>query len=100
MYVHIGVHLRGDETIQDVEQESGEILVTIDGSSIEQPHVTLYLPHADDDAELAISLLQAAIDNAASRVKVRRQKRERAVPAIEEVIGWNGAGASVEAARG
>ncbi len=100
MYVHTGLHLRGDETIHDAGDESGtgSVYVAIDGPGPE-PTLTIYLPHSDDEADLVLSLLQAAIDNAASRVKIRRQKREREVPR-EEIVGWNGAGAAVEAARG
>lgn len=95
MFTTLGLHLRGDERIQDGSNETTEnVWIAIDDDT------TLFLPHSDEDADLVLSLLHAALDNAASRVKLRRQKRERAVPGEEIVTGWNGAGASVEAARG
>jgi hypothetical protein len=94
LFTTLGLHLRGDERIQDGSNETTEnVWIAIDDDT------TLFLPHSDEDADLVLSLLQAAIDNAASRVKLRRQKRERAVPE-EEVLGYMGAGASVEAERG
>lgn len=52
----------------------------------------IVLPDDDDDALLMIELIEASLDNMASAVRLRQQRRERA--SVE------GAGASVEAYRG
>lgn len=101
MYTHIGVHLTGGITVRDAETDAGDLYVSIDGENVTEPHLTLWIPTRDDDAELAISLLQAAIDNASSRIAARRRRREieasgeQIVGFVGVVRGWDGAGSNV-----
>lgn len=98
-YATLSINLRGDETFGDGETPGGGIYLRIDDAA-PGGYLTIWLPDSDEDAELTIGLLRAALDNAESRVRVRRQKRQADVHPSEEVVGWQGAGASVEAQRG
>lgn len=96
--LHAIYTLSGETEIRDVASPHTDEALSLqihDGGIA----VSLVLPAGDEDAALVLELLEAAVGNAQSRVLGRKMKRERAVPG-EEVVGWNGAGAAVEAARG
>ena len=97
-YTTIGIHLRGDERISEGQAApEGAVYLAIDGGD-EAPAVTIYFPHADEDALLAVSMLEAALDNVSSRIQARKLARENR--ARLSTGGMNGAGASVQAYRG
>jgi len=89
-WIHTIYSMTG-ETLISAPSDDPAISIS-DGNS----SVSLRLPENPDHAERFLDLLEAAADNARSVV----QERRRHLVGDEAVVGWNGAGASVEAQRG
>jgi hypothetical protein len=78
--VTISVHLRGSEDVRTTDNDEA-IYVVLAPDPQDEPRgqeVAIFLPHSDEDALLAIELLGAALDNAASLVEARKSRRFRA----------------------
>ena len=80
--VTISVHLRGSEDVRtrDASDEDEAIYLVLSPDPQDEPRgqeVAIFLPTHDEDALLAIELLGAALDNAASLVEARKSRRFR-----------------------
>lgn len=75
----IGLFVRGSEKIRAAANEE-TIYLELEPDRDDEPTgnpVTIYLPHADEDALLAIELLEGVLDNAKSLVELRQSRRLR-----------------------
>lgn len=71
--------IRGSEKMRAAAAEQA-IYLELEPDLDDEPTgngVTIYLPHADEDALLAIELLEGVLDNARSLVELRQSRRLR-----------------------
>lgn len=75
----VGLHLRGSEKMR-ADANGEAVYLELEPDLDDEPTgnaVTIYLPHADEDALLAIELLEGLLDNAKSLVELRQSRRLR-----------------------
>lgn len=75
----INLHVRGSEKMR-ADANAEAVYLYLEPDAEDEPTgtpVTIFLPHADEDALLAIELLEGVLDNAKSLVELRQSRRLR-----------------------